>query len=133
MTITSFMNEKKLLGKLYQKLVHRQYVTEVDAAIKISLNDNYRNLMQEEQELTYENLLSLQDRIGYVKVGLSEEEIQRIGISTLDQPDTCSICLGQGDYGKVLVCNHFFHTECIDQWLKEKRSCPLCLSEAVIR
>ena len=133
MAISSFMSEKKGLVKLYQKYVHRQYRSEVDTAIKMSLTDNYRNLAQDEQEFTYESLLSLQEEIGYVKVGLSDEEIQGIAISNLDQPDTCSICLGQGDYGKVLPCSHFFHSECIDQWLKEKRSCPLCLSEAIIR
>lgn len=42
----------------------------------------------------------------------------------------CSICLScliEGEKVKVLpTCNHSFHPECIDEWLKTHSSCPLC-------
>jgi len=28
--------------------------------------------------------------------------------------------------GKILMCFHIFHSNCIDDWLKEKSTCPLC-------
>ncbi|GAA0159775.1 hypothetical protein LIER_16480 [Lithospermum erythrorhizon] len=43
---------------------------------------------------------------------------------------TCSICLG--DYCPedtlrcILECQHCFHAECVDQWLKTKGICPVC-------
>ncbi|KAF9406853.1 hypothetical protein BGZ94_002927 [Podila epigama] len=42
---------------------------------------------------------------------------------------TCAICLG--DYRpeeeiRFLPCQHHFHLDCIDQWLKTDKSCPLC-------
>lgn len=47
----------------------------------------------------------------------------------------CSICLGEfvdGEKVKVIPsCNHNFHPECVDQWLKTHASCPLC--RAVLR
>ncbi|XP_074293365.1 RING-H2 finger protein ATL70-like [Silene latifolia] len=43
----------------------------------------------------------------------------------------CSICLKDGfedeELCKVLPgCDHVFHSECIDEWLKKSQSCPVC-------
>ncbi|KAI4306473.1 hypothetical protein L6164_029747 [Bauhinia variegata] len=42
----------------------------------------------------------------------------------------CCICLGEfkdGDKLKVLPgCDHSFHSECVDKWLINHSSCPLC-------
>ena len=27
---------------------------------------------------------------------------------------------------RILPCSHAFHAECVDQWLKEKDTCPMC-------
>jgi hypothetical protein len=42
--------------------------------------------------------------------------------------DNCSICLETIDHTdiKSLGCNHSFHINCIDEWLKIRRQCPLC-------
>ena len=49
---------------------------------------------------------------------------------------TCSICLN--DFSKagrrggaieeigLFDCNHVFHSNCINQWLNQHNSCPLC-------
>ncbi|MFS7936206.1 putative transcription factor C2H2 family [Helianthus anomalus] len=44
----------------------------------------------------------------------------------------CCICLAKytdDDLLRELPCTHFFHTECVDTWLKMNASCPLCKSE----
>merc|ERR1719282_1017999 len=43
----------------------------------------------------------------------------------------CAICLedyNEGDEVRFLPCTdlHHFHVECVDQWLKKKKCCPLC-------
>ncbi|XP_073137762.1 RING-H2 finger protein ATL66-like [Henckelia pumila] len=42
----------------------------------------------------------------------------------------CCICLGiYGDEDEVKIlpqCRHCFHKECVDEWLKNQSSCPLC-------
>ncbi|KAF3668418.1 putative sulfate transporter 3.5-like [Capsicum annuum] len=44
----------------------------------------------------------------------------------------CCICLAKyedNDELRELPCSHFFHTQCVDKWLKINASCPLCKSE----
>ena len=40
----------------------------------------------------------------------------------------CTICLLQytDETKKATECRHIFHQECIDRWLQENNSCPLC-------
>ena len=41
----------------------------------------------------------------------------------------CSICLEDfknGDKVTYLPCIHFFHTYCVNNWLKSQNSCPIC-------
>ena len=45
--------------------------------------------------------------------------------------DTCTICLCEEDHEgqtdkTVTSCKHSFHTRCIDKWLAENSSCPVC-------
>jgi len=53
-------------------------------------------------------------------------------IEDIDVPDvheTCAVCIDLfkvGDVVRNLPCRHQFHKSCIDQWLLEKRTCPMC-------
>ncbi|MBA0784442.1 hypothetical protein Gotri_026392 [Gossypium trilobum] len=47
----------------------------------------------------------------------------------------CCICLASyadNDMLKELPCSHFFHTNCVDKWLKMKALCPLCKCSVLI-
>ncbi|KAI3421456.1 RING-type domain-containing protein, partial [Psidium guajava] len=43
---------------------------------------------------------------------------------------TCPICLGEYQPKETLRsipdCNHYFHVDCIDEWLRLNATCPLC-------
>ncbi|XP_053329722.1 E3 ubiquitin-protein ligase RNF128 isoform X2 [Spea bombifrons] len=43
--------------------------------------------------------------------------------------DSCAVCIDTykpNDVVRILTCNHFFHKNCIDPWLLEHRTCPMC-------
>ncbi|THD25319.1 RING finger protein [Fasciola hepatica] len=43
--------------------------------------------------------------------------------------DQCAVCIElykASDVIRILPCRHFYHKKCIDPWLLEQRSCPLC-------
>merc|ERR1712093_62088 len=49
-----------------------------------------------------------------------------------DERITCMICLSEkevGDTLRTLPCMHDFHCECIDEWLKTNRTCPICKTD----
>jgi hypothetical protein len=85
--------------------------------------------------MTYEELLELEEAMGNVKVSYSRAQIESIPICTLseDEDDPCTICqieLSAGEIVKRLPkCGHFYHIECIDEWLDGKKKCALCLQE----
>eukprot|EP00298_Acanthocystis_sp_HF-20_P018718 c22016_g2_i5.p1 GENE.c22016_g2_i5~~c22016_g2_i5.p1 ORF type:complete len:284 (+),score=91.89 c22016_g2_i5:44-853(+) len=63
--------------------------------------------------------------------GAKEEEIRELKKYTLsaDEHDCCCICLDKlckNQEVRQLNCVHHFHLDCIDQWLKINKSCPLC-------
>lgn len=46
----------------------------------------------------------------------------------------CSICFSDfqdGEDTRILPCIHQFHTECIQRWLQQSGTCPLCRAAAV--
>ncbi|KAK3611414.1 hypothetical protein CHS0354_034860 [Potamilus streckersoni] len=43
--------------------------------------------------------------------------------------DQCAVCIEPyktNDVTRILPCKHVFHKSCVDPWLLEKRSCPMC-------
>ncbi|KAK2978216.1 hypothetical protein RJ640_024249 [Escallonia rubra] len=63
---------------------------------------------------------------GLVAAGTEKEH------AILGEDAACCICLAKymdNDELRELPCSHFFHTECVDKWLKINASCPLCKFE----
>ncbi|NXF32775.1 RN128 ligase, partial [Nyctibius bracteatus] len=43
--------------------------------------------------------------------------------------DSCAVCIEQykpNEVVRTLACNHLFHKNCVDPWLLEHRTCPMC-------
>ncbi|KAL9237756.1 hypothetical protein vseg_012267 [Gypsophila vaccaria] len=106
--------------------------------------DDIAAVASEFDNLRYEDVVAMQDEIGYVPVGLPEERINEAvkkvhflaSDSTListSEPQ-CSICWDGYEDGQdigVLRCEHEYHYECIKHWLGNKDSCPLCRRNVV--
>ncbi|XP_020173406.1 uncharacterized protein [Aegilops tauschii subsp. strangulata] len=50
-----------------------------------------------------------------------------------DDELSCPICLEEDDAAawKETPCGHRFHRRCVERWLREKESCPMCRREIV--
>ncbi|XP_057689890.1 E3 ubiquitin-protein ligase RNF128-like [Corythoichthys intestinalis] len=49
--------------------------------------------------------------------------------TTGDEAYMCAVCIESykaGEVVTVLTCDHIFHKACIEPWLLEKRTCPMC-------
>ncbi|XP_075484277.1 putative E3 ubiquitin-protein ligase RHG1A isoform X2 [Primulina tabacum] len=102
------------------------------------IHDRHRDMRLDVDNMSYEELLALEERIGNVCTGLTEENIssllktrKHVNIRTENSVDTdpCSICREEYDEGEdigTLDCGHDFHQECIKQWLMHKNLCPIC-------
>ncbi|KAK1265402.1 E3 ubiquitin ligase BIG BROTHER-related [Acorus gramineus] len=106
-----------------------------------SLYDQHRDMRLDVDNMSYEELLDLGERIGHVNTGLSDEMILKylrmvIYCSSYESADdeTCAICLENyndlQDLG-TLKCGHDYHFECIKKWLGMKNICPICKTEPV--
>ncbi|XP_027160105.1 RING-H2 finger protein ATL10-like [Coffea eugenioides] len=51
-----------------------------------------------------------------------------------DPNKECAVCLEGFKIGEVCrllpICNHSFHVQCIDSWLQQTPSCPVCRTSA---
>ena len=49
--------------------------------------------------------------------------------------EECAVCLAPFEAGcdvlRELPCEHAFHKECIDKWLKGEKRCPVCNTDVV--
>ncbi|CAH8297773.1 unnamed protein product [Eruca vesicaria subsp. sativa] len=101
------------------------------------MHDRYRDMRLDVDNMSYEELLALEERIGDVCTGVNEETIstrlnqRKYKSSTISPQDAEPCCICQEEYtegedmGK-LECGHEFHSQCIKEWLKQKNLCPIC-------
>ncbi|TYI94681.1 hypothetical protein E1A91_D02G222200v1 [Gossypium mustelinum] len=90
-------------------------------------------------ELSYEELLALGEVVGTESRGLSADSLASLpsikykaGSSQTGSNDSCVICrvdYDDGDSLTVLSCKHSYHPECINNWLKINKVCPVCSVE----
>lgn len=85
--------------------------------------------------MDYDQLTELGQRIGSVRAGLSAAQIARLPSAAYDadahsSTPICAICREDFDDKKMvtqLSCNHVFHTSpCLTLWLRDHKSCPYC-------
>ena len=90
-------------------------------------------------EMQYENLLLQYEederpQMNFSLYGLSPRQIIETSkvAKAKDNDGECSICIDDFQIGqkmRVLNCGHRFHLFCIDVWLMQHTSCPLCKAD----
>ncbi|XP_010432861.1 PREDICTED: E3 ubiquitin-protein ligase MBR2-like isoform X2 [Camelina sativa] len=117
----------------------------------LSFHDQHRDMRLDIDNMSYEELLALEERIGTVSTALTEEAISKCLKTSIYQMKTlsygsitksssdhkedakCSICQEEytiGDEVGRLHCEHTYHVKCVQEWLRMKSWCPICKATA---
>ncbi|KAG5065279.1 hypothetical protein JHK86_009010 [Glycine max] len=122
-------------GRILQDVVileHQSFLSRI-----ADVHDRHRDMRLDVDNMSYEELLALEERIGNVSTGLSEETLSKLlkqrkhSVEKGSETDAEPCCVCQEDYGDgndigTLDCGHDFHSSCIKQWLMQKNLCPIC-------
>lgn len=109
--------------------------TSIDETYQFLINTAINSMMD---SMDYGSLQDLCDTIGYHKVGI--EDINTIGkvIEKKDicEEDTCPICIDLLHEKEIVytmnVCKHAYCKECIEKWVSENKTCPVCKADLQI-
>ena len=90
--------------------------------------------------MTYEQILALQEQVGYVSKGFTKQEIQKIPTvrfykKVYKNQDKCTVCqfeFNEGETLRKLTCDHLYHKNCVDEWLTQEKKCPVCKKDVKI-
>ncbi|KAG2242510.1 hypothetical protein Bca4012_014786 [Brassica carinata] len=111
-------------------------------------HDQHRDMRLDIDNMSYEELLALEEKMGTVSTALSEEALLKsLKLSTFNHPTDessgtcvnkdddvkCSICQEEyvdGEDVGTLPCQHMYHASCAQQWLRMKNWCPICKTSA---
>ncbi|KAI3956435.1 hypothetical protein MKX01_016848 [Papaver californicum] len=113
----------------------------------ISFHDQHRDMRLDIDNMSYEELLALEEKMGNVSTALTEETISKClrqnsykpvpadekNIESGDDDTKCTVCQEEyveGDEVGKLRCDHRYHVVCVQQWLRQKNWCPICKAPA---
>ncbi|XP_017545151.1 uncharacterized protein si:ch211-59o9.10 [Pygocentrus nattereri] len=97
------------------------------------------DLFDDSQGNNYEALLAFEELQGtaVAKNTLSKGDIERLPTKVYNPTHNagkteCQICFcdyKEGENLRMLPCLHDYHVNCIDRWLKESSTCPICRAD----
>jgi len=142
-------NDKKNLNKKEKKIFEINKINKLpknnNGPLIISLKKEEREYMINNNlnfdinidEMNYEQLLNLEEKMGKVNLGVGQEIIKKLGkkkynVKEFKNYETCMICLDDfkiGEEIRQLDCLHIFHLKCIDHWLEDNKKCPVDFHE----
>ncbi|CAN6193205.1 unnamed protein product [Urochloa humidicola] len=114
----------------------------------LGLHDQHQDMRLDIDNMSYEELLALEEHIGSVSNALTEEQFancvnqsvyearnsDRDANNTVVDDVKCSICQEEyieGDEIGRMQCEHQYHVCCIHEWLRQKNWCPICKAPAI--
>ena len=129
--ISSYEQSEENLEKKINDIADE--LDEIDG--EFDLEDSIGIAQPNVDEMTYEQLLELEEQMGNVSNGLTDEEIKALKhdkfIKNKYLEDKCIIC--QYNFKELepvvgLPCKHCFHFNCLKPWIEKQHYCPLCKS-----
>lgn len=135
-----------------EELTHEQVLALETSLLLSGLNlyDQHRGMRMDIDNMSYEELLALEERMGSVSTALSEEQLLKCISKSIYQANSSDVrvpglgedgddikcCICQEEYtlgdeiGKLVECQHGYHSLCIKEWLRMKNWCPICKKAA---
>lgn len=92
-------------------------------------------------QMSYEALLAVGEMAGHVSRGASDAALKTLKMGcysrcgSAEEEEQCAVCRMEfetGDDTATLPCSHFYHPDCINQWLKINKACPVCNHEVTL-
>jgi hypothetical protein len=147
--MASYQHHFQLLRESAHELGQEQYEA-LHAALEADVQAEVASLEDDDGDLSYDTMLELGERIGDVKSErwalVAAKEVDKLPTFTFETPSTlaanrddtfaeqemelkCMVCQCEFEANEELrrlPCAHYFHIACVDQWLKDKDSCPYC-------
>eukprot|EP00262_Sarcandra_glabra_P012547 TRINITY_DN325_c1_g2_i1.p1 TRINITY_DN325_c1_g2~~TRINITY_DN325_c1_g2_i1.p1 ORF type:complete len:558 (+),score=72.86 TRINITY_DN325_c1_g2_i1:147-1820(+) len=122
-----------------------EQLLDLESNLLLGFHDQHRAMRLDIDNMSYEELLALEEKMGTVSTALTEEALSNclkrscytslplvFGSPSCGDDDTkCIICQEEyvlGDEVGKLGCKHRYHVLCIHQWLRLKNWCPICKS-----
>ncbi|UPQ99368.1 RING-type domain-containing protein [Chloropicon primus] len=141
----SDLNDEQFAARLQAEEMHRRFYYENSSGPESPLGEFAENAPQgtkpadeAPEDFTYEDLTTLGDSVGTVKLGLSQEKlnsmrkVQYSAESAEYTDEKCAICQVEFEEGEdvlLLPCKHLYHNPCIEPWLAGNKNCPVCKHE----
>ena len=136
----------QLLQPAILEAFNSSFINVFNSSIGMQLNLQQLNQNHINSGVVHQNMLNILDNLlaglsqpAYnqenVKVTTDEEDIMKLKTKTLEEKleDKCTVCMGdmiKDELVTELPCNHTFHKDCIEPYLKEYTyKCPVCREE----
>lgn len=122
MPLYFYCNLLYIIVSFFPKLIMREYTHYKNRCNLVQHLKRQQDLKRQKKELL--NVLKSPPKVLTMEEIIKQNEI--IDLS-------CSICLEPllSTKSKKLECNHTFHKDCVDEWLKRNMNCPLCRTETL--
>ncbi|KAM5572167.1 putative RING-H2 finger protein ATL21A [Rosa sericea] len=105
----------------------------VGLALRLTRNDSREQSTAELSILTIDEQLPVGGMGGLDHATIDSYPKTQLGESRelpYSGDNTCPICLGEYQAKETIrsipECNHYFHANCVDKWLRRNPTCPLC-------
>lgn len=133
-----FPNEQGRVVRIGNDYFHERPLFGLNrSGLGLFLDDHREFVLNNRNMLTMDFIESIMNELYDPQTGMSEREIQRIPLRTFRKQEgieknleeKCAVCLTEfEDKEKVrdLTCKHIFHPSCIDTWLVQNSTCPVC-------
>lgn len=108
------------LYNMMNRIIEQRTIQLENDMLNAALLESRELYEQTDTMSTNEDMKINEDCVRYSKINIPQKRKQ-----------TCSICISNfkcSDNLYKISCNHLFHKECLDEWVKHKQECPVCRS-----